>query len=85
MNADMGTLEYRMGEVERDHRELCVDVEQIRSTVTRHEEQISGAGGLIKAMQNLSDKVDSLNRALYTFALSFIVAAVGIAVSIGVH
>lgn len=92
MDSDVATLAYRLGQIERKQEDVCEDVEQIsrrQDSVERevavHTEQISGAGGLVNAMERLGSKVDSLNKALYTFALSFIVAALGIAASIGFH
>lgn len=54
-------------------------------TVAVHEEQISGATGLVAAMEKLGGKFDSLNRALWGFASAFMIAAITIAVTIASH
>lgn len=80
--SDMSAIPFRVQELERDLDEERKFVADLSARVTRHDEQISGAGGLVKAMEALSSKVDSLNKALYTFAASFIVAAVTIAIAV---
>lgn len=79
---DVATLAYRVDELGRRADDADRDREQLGKDVTRHEEQISGAGGLVKAMEKLGGKVDGLNRALWAFAGSFMVAAITIAVAI---
>lgn len=78
----MDGLPWRVSELERDRDEDRKRIEATDKIVTRHDEQISGSGGLVRAMQALSEKVDSLNKALYTFAAAFIAAAVTIAVAV---
>lgn len=78
----MATIAAELREREREHDELARTVSDQQSVLVRHEEQINGTGGLIKAMEKLGDKVDGLNKALYTFAFSFIIAAMSIAVTI---
>lgn len=78
----MGALAYQVDALEKRQDVTEKDVDVLRDGFTRHEEQISGAGGLVKAMEKLGGKVDGLNRALWAFAGSFMVAAITIAVAI---
>jgi hypothetical protein len=81
----MGAIAYQVNQLEKRQDATEHAVDGLRDGFTRHEEQISGAGGLIKAMGTLGDKVDSLNRALYAFAGSFMIAAITIGVAIATH
>lgn len=81
----MSAIAQQVTSLERRQDGTERDVERIDRQVAVHEEQISGATGLVKAMERLGEKVDSLNKALYTFAFSFIIAAIGIAVTIASH
>ena len=76
---------YRLHQLEKAQETMFKSLERHNEQLAVHAEQINGAGGLVKAMERLSKKVDSLNKALYAFAGSFIVAAVTIAVAIGGH
>lgn len=78
----MSALPYRVSELERDRESDRRAIERITERVAVHEEQISGAGGIVKAMEALGRKVDGLNKALYTFAAAFISAAIIIAVAV---
>ena len=76
-------LPYRVRRLEEDQEAMLREQQRHTEALAVHTEQISGAGGLVKAMERLGKKVDSLNKALYAFAGSFIIAAVTIAVAIG--
>lgn len=80
--SDLGQLEYRVGEIERARERERAIIERLDDAVTRHDEQISGAGGLVKAMEQLGMKVDGLQKALWAFAASFLIAALTIAVTV---
>jgi hypothetical protein len=89
MADEMSALPYRVRVLEDGQAELRADVDEQgkqlgenTSKLAVHDEQISGAGGLVNVVRELSGKVDSLNKALYTFALSFIVAALTIAIAV---
>lgn len=79
---DVAEFAWHLNQLEKrqDDTEKAVDGHGLQ--LARHEEQISGAGGLVKAMEKLGGKVDGLNRALWAFAGSFMVAAITIAVAI---
>lgn len=86
----LATLAYQVDELQKttEHLDGSIDaltgtVEKLSRTVAIHDEQISGAGGLIKAMEKLGQKVDGLNKALWAFACSFIAAAITIAIAVG--
>jgi hypothetical protein len=91
---ELGTLAYQFDQLS----EQVKYIEQAQQTYQRvveaqavpiavHDEQISGAGGLVKAMENLGSKVDGLNKALWAFAVAFIAAAITItaAIALAVH
>lgn len=79
---DMSAIVQQVTSLERRQDTTEKDVERHDRQLAVHEEQISGATGLVKAMERLGSKVDSLNKALWGFAVSFMVAAITIAVTI---
>lgn len=47
-----------------------------------HEEQINGVGGVVKAMDRLTDEVKSMKRAMWTVGGGVVLSAIGFALSI---
>lgn len=72
MTEPNGTIAFRLAELERDMREVSRTVRQ----VDRHEEQISGPGGLVKKVDELAHEVASLRKAIIGAALGLPIAGV---------
>lgn len=72
----MEAITYRLGAVESALKDAIRRVDEESRSVARHEEQISGANGLIAEVKDLAEEVASLRRAIIVFALGLPVAGV---------
>jgi hypothetical protein len=73
---DDQALPYRVKELERAVDDLNTAVARLTTTITTHEEQISGQGGLRAAINSLSEDVRSLRRVIIGFAITVAGSAV---------
>jgi hypothetical protein len=61
---------------------LTTAVEEQRTVLARHEEQISGARGLSNAIDALSEQVRSMTRAMWTVAGGIVLSTVSFALTV---
>jgi hypothetical protein len=80
-----GTIVYRLRELERVTREIEKRADATERASTLHEEQINGAGGLLRSINSLREEVQSLKRALYTVGGGVVLAAIGAIFALGPH
>ncbi len=67
---------YRLDRLDRDLADLIAKLDTHVRKVERHDEQISGASGLIVEVKELAHEVASLRKAILTFALGLPVAGI---------
>lgn len=63
-------------------RDLAEQVEQNRSAIARHEEQLNGERGLSAAMRELASELKSLRKAAYWVAGLIVAASISFAFSV---
>lgn len=81
MPTDDQALPYRVKELETAVDKLEAVVTTLANTLTQHEEQISGQGGLRTAINSLAEDVKSLRRVIIGFAVTVAASAVVFAFS----
>lgn len=57
-------------------------LDDIENRLARQDERISGAGGVLKAMEALAEEVRSMKRAMWTVTAGIVTAAAGFAFSV---
>ena len=67
---------YRLGRIEESLRDAVRKLDDESRSVARHDEQISGANGLIAEVKDLTAEVANLRRSIMAFALGLPVAGV---------
>jgi hypothetical protein len=65
-----------------DVRRIREDVKTVKDLAVKHEEQINGKRGLQAAMEELSEELRGLRRALWTVGGGIVLASIGFGFSV---